>query len=209
MGQKTPSAEYKRQRKALGDAYKDASDVVNDILYSRAAQEITLSFGGVFYDGGSLRKLALLIANQKVLALIVGNTTDLPSGSEAKYLQDIDAILLRHQPTDAYTKSAVIHECVHAIMDMNKVDITNAANEKYAYIFQALYLRNLNFTGTIIGAGGTRDLKFPPAAFNIADRIRSNRYVSLDDVTHLEATLQSNSEYENLEGKSPNDGIRK
>jgi hypothetical protein len=209
MGQKTPDAEYKRLRKALADTYEDAGEAVNDILYSREAQEITLSFGGVFYDGGSLRKLALLIANQKVLAFVVGNTTDLPSGSEAKYLQDIDAILLRHQPTDAYTKSAVIHECVHAINDMNKLDITNAANEKYAYIFQALYLRKLNFTGTIIGAGGTRDLKFPPAAFNIADRIRNNRYVSLDDVTHLEATLQSNTEYKNLKAKSPDDGIRK
>jgi len=209
MGQKTPDAEYKSQRKALADAYEDAGEVVNDILYSREAQEITLSFGGVFYDGGSLRRLALLIANQKVLAFVVGNTADLPSGSEAKYLQDIDAILLRHQPTDAYTKSAVIHECIHAINDMNKLDITNAANEKYAYIFQALYLRKLNFTGAIIGAGGTRDLKFPPAAFNIADRIRSNRYVSLDDVTHLEATLQSNTEYKNLKAKSPDDGIRK
>ena len=209
MGQKTPNAEYKRQRKALADAYEDAGEAVNDILYSREAQEITLSFGGAFYDGGSLRKLALLIANQKVLAFVVGNTTDLPAGSEAKYLQDIDVILLRHQPSDAYTKSAVIHECIHAINDMNKLDVTNAANEKYAYIFQALYLRKLNFTGTIVGAGGTRDLKFPPAAFNIADRIRGNGYVSLDDVTHLEATLQSNTEYKNLKAKSPDDGIRK
>jgi hypothetical protein len=209
MGQKTPDTGYKRQRKALADTYEDAGEVVNDILYSREAQEITLSFGGVFYDGSSLRKLALLIANQKILVFIVGNTTDLPVGSEAKYLQDIDAILLRHQPADAYTKSAVIHECIHAINDMNKLDIMNADNEKYAYIFQALYLRKLNFTGTIIGAGGTRDLKFPPAAFNIADSIRNNRYVSLDDVTHLEATLQSNTEYKNLKAKSPDDGIRR
>ncbi|MEO7206418.1 MAG: hypothetical protein ABI356_12355 [Steroidobacteraceae bacterium] len=209
MGKKTPDAEYKRQRKALADTYEDASEAVNAILFSREAQEITLSFGGVLYDGGSLRKLSLLIANQRVLAFVVGNTTDLPPGSEAKYLQDIDAILLRHQPTDAYTKSAVIHECIHAINDMNKLDITSADNEKYAYIFQALYLRNLNFAGNIIGAGGTRDIRFPPAAFNIADSIRNRRSVSLDDVTHLQATLQSNIEYKNIKAKSPDDGIRK
>lgn len=209
MGKKTPGAEYKRLRKALADTYDDASEAVNAILFSREAQEITLSFGGVLYDGGSLRKLSLLIANQKVLAFVVGNSTDLPPGSEAKYLQDIDAILLRNQPTDAYTKSAVIHECIHAINDMNKLDITNADNEKYAYIFQALYLRNLRYSGNIIGAGGTRDIRFPPAAFNIADSIRNKRYVSLDDVTHLEATLQSNTEYKNLKSKSPDDGIRK
>jgi hypothetical protein len=209
MGQKNPDADYKRLRKALADNYQDASEAVNKILFSREAQGIVLSFGGVLYDGASLRKLALLIANEKVLAFIVGNTTDLPPGSEAKYLQDIDAILLRHQPTDAYSQSAVIHECIHAINDMNKLDITNADNEKFAYIFQALYLRALNLTGNIIGAGGTRDVKFPPAAFNIADSIRNQRYVSLDDVTHLEATLQSNTQYKNLKAKSRDDGIRK
>lgn len=209
MGQKNPDADYKRLRKALADNYQDASEAVNKILFSREAQGIVLSFGGVLYDGASLRKLALLIANEKVLAFIVGNTTDLPPGSEAKYLQDIDAILLRHQPTDAYSQSAVIHECIHAINDMNRLDITNADNEKFAYIFQALYLRALNLTGNIIGAGGTRDVKFPPAAFNIADSIRNQRYVSLDDVTHLEATLQSNTQYKNLKAKSRDDGIRK
>lgn len=209
MGKKTSDVEYKRQRKALTDTYDDASEAVNDILYSREARDVTLRFGGVSYDAGSLRKLGESIANQKVLAVIVGNSTDLPAGSEAKYMQDIDSILLRRKPTDAYAKSAVIHECIHAIMDMDKVDITNAANEKYAYIFQALYLRNLNVKGTIILAGGTQDVRFPPAAFNIADSIRNQRYVSLDDVTHLEATLASNPNYQNLQDKSPNDGVRK
>ena len=208
MTKKISDADYKKQRKALKDTYQDASEVVGNILYSREAQDTSLRFGGVFYDGSALRKLAVLIANEKVLAFIVGNTADLPAGSEAKYLQDIDAILLRHQPTDAYGKSAVIHECIHAIMDMDKRDITNATNEKYAFIFQALYLRRLNVTGTIIGAGGTQDLKFPPAAFIVADKIRNDQAVLLDDVMHLEATLKSNADYGNLEAKSPDDGIR-
>ena len=164
-------AEYKRLRKALTDKYEDASEAVIDILFSREAQDITLNFEGRLYNGGSLRKLALLIANQKVLAFIVGNTTDLPTGLEAKYMEDIDSILLRNRPTDMYAKSAVIHECIHAINDDAKRDLTNAINEKHAFIFQAMYLRKLHFTGKVILAGGTRDIRFPPAAFDIADRM--------------------------------------
>ena len=203
-------AEYKRLRKVLTDTYEDASEAVSDLLYSREAQGITLNFEGRLYNGGSLRKLALLIANQKVLAFIVGNTADLPRETEAKYLQDIDSILLRHHPTDMYTKSAVIHECIHAINDADKRDMTNAINEKHAFIFQALYLRKLQFTGKIILAGGTRDIRFPPSAFDIADRMMAGSAVSLTDVIHLEETLQSNTDYSSSLGKkSPNDGVRK
>jgi hypothetical protein len=203
-------AEYKRLRKAFADRYADASDAVNEILYSREAQDITLNFEGRLYNGKSLRDLALLIANQKVLAFIVGNTTDIPIGSEAKYHQDLDTILLRHQPTDAYTKSAVIHECIHAINDVHKRKMTNAINEKHAYIFQALYLRKLHFAGKIVLAGGTQDIRFPPAAFDVADSMTNGRSVSLADVMHLEGTLQANTEYaSSLAKKSPNDGIRK
>ena len=203
-------AEYKELRKALTDTYGDASEAVNDILYSREAQEITLNFEGRLYNGRSLRKLALLIANRKILAVIVGNSTDLPRGTEAKYLQSIDSILLRHQPTDAYSKSAVIHECIHAINDANNRHMTSAIDEKHAFIFQALYLRKLHFTGKIILAGGTRDVRFPPAAFDIADSMIAGRATSLTDVTHLEETLQSNPDYSSsLAKKSPNDGVRK
>ncbi|HEY0747602.1 MAG TPA: hypothetical protein VGD63_12940, partial [Steroidobacteraceae bacterium] len=134
---------------------------------------------------------------------------DISSGSEAEYLQDIDTILLRHRPTDPYSKSAVLHECIHAINDMNKRDITNANNEKHAYIFQALYLRKLKPTGDIILAGTTQDRRIPPVAFEIADRIREHRYVSLGSVMQLETALRSNTEYAKLSAKSPNDGIRK
>lgn len=209
MVQKKSHAEYDRERNALAAAYEDASESVCDLLYSHAAQDVTLALNGALYNGASLRKLALLIANKKILSFIDPAGADISPGSEAEYLQDIDTILLRHQPTDPYTKSAVLHECIHAINDMNRLDITNANNEKHAYIFQALYLRKLNFTGNIILAGTTQDLRFPPAAFDIADRIRENRYVSLDSVMQLEATLRSNTEYAKLAAKSPNDGIRK
>jgi hypothetical protein len=210
MVKKKSQAEYAKERNNLAAAYEDAGELVIALLYSREAQEITVSFNAVLYNGASLRKLALLIANEKVLAFIVGNTSDISAESEAEYQQDIDTLLLRHRPTDPYSKSAVLHECIHAINDMNELDITNPDNEKYAYIYQALYLRKLNFTGNIIGAGGTRDLKFPPAAFNIADSIGNNRHISLGDVTHLEATLQSNTEYQRTrKSKSPNDGVRR
>jgi hypothetical protein len=203
-------AEYKRLRQALAAKYADASEAVSEILYSREAQAVTLNYEGRLYNGKSLRDLALLIANQKVLAFIVGNTTDIPKGSEAKYHQDLDTILLRRQPTDAYTKSAVIHECIHAINDDQERDMTNAINEKHAFIFQALYLRNLHVTGKTLLAGGTRDIIFPPAAFDVADSIMSGKAVSLSDVVHLEQTLQANSEYASiLAKKSPNDGIRR
>jgi hypothetical protein len=203
-------AEYKRLRQALAAKYADAGEAVSEILYSPEAQAITLNFEGRVYNGKSLRDLALLIANQKVLAFIVGNTTDLPIGSEAKYHQDLDTILLRSQPTDAYSKSAVIHECIHAINDSKSRKMTNAINEKHAFIFQALYLRKLHVAGKILHAGGTRDIKFPPAAFDVADSMMSGRAVSLSDVVHLEQTLQANSEYaSSLAKKSPNDGIRK
>lgn len=203
-------AEYKRLRQALAAKYADAGEAVSDILYSPEAQSITLNFEGRLYNGKSLRDLALLIANQKVLAFIVGNTTDLPIGSEAKYHQDLDTILLRRQPTDAYAKSAVIHECIHAINDDKKRDMTNAINEKHAFIFQALYLRKLHVAGKILLAGGTQDIKFPPAAFDVADSMMSGRAVSLSDVVHLEETLQATSEYaSSLAKKSPNDGVRK
>lgn len=211
MGKKKSHAEYVKERKALAAAYQDAGEIVTDILYSREAQDITLSLKGAHYDGASLRQLALLISNKKVLAFIVGNTKDLSAGSEAEYMQDIDTILLRNRPTSAYTKSAVIHECIHAINDMRKQDIENAANEKHAFIFQALYLRNLHVAGNIINAGGTQDIKFPPAAFKIADSLREGRSVSLDDVVHLEAALTGNTEYAThgkLAAKSPNDGVR-
>ncbi len=71
-------------------------------------------------------------------------TIDLPS--DAAYYRDKDIMVIRAKGNDIYHQAIIVHECVHAMLDMfgakgKPLTVTTASSESMAYIAQCVYAR--------------------------------------------------------------------
>lgn len=69
---------------------------------------------------------------------------DLPD--DAAYFRDLDVMVVKASGSDIYHEAIVVHECVHAALDMmgengSPLRVSTALSEAAAYIAQAVYAR--------------------------------------------------------------------
>lgn len=69
---------------------------------------------------------------------------DLPD--DAAYFRDLDIMVVKAASRDIYYEAIVVHECVHAALDMfgangSPLKVSTAMSESVAYIAQAVYAR--------------------------------------------------------------------
>ena len=63
-------------------------------------------------------------------------------GKVSKYIPQKDTLITRESspPLDENVRSNLLHECTHAVSDINKCDVTRMTDEAAAYIAQITYL---------------------------------------------------------------------
>jgi len=84
-------------------------------------------------------------AYQKIFDLIQGEQILVQEGTdpnEADYDPKTDTLVTQNanSPADLLNRSMLVHECTHAIKDMNQVTIMSLSNEAAAYLAQGTYI---------------------------------------------------------------------
>lgn len=109
------------------------------LLNSKFVQDINLKLGGLIINGAEFRKVANHIANGDIKVYL--EPTLLYS---AEYRPEEDELAIQDgEVSEVLARSYWVHECTHAIVDMDKAQVTRQlANEAAAYLAQAIYLNN-------------------------------------------------------------------
>src|SRR5687767_6409530 len=97
---------------------------------------MNFSVDSVQVNGEAYQKIWQLIDDEQIL-VVAGNDP-----GEAHYNAKTDTIMTQKSepPLDLFNRSVLIHECTHAIADMQFANITWLTNEATARIAQATYL---------------------------------------------------------------------
>jgi len=121
---------------------KELAARIVDVLSGESVKKIDFYFGayvgGLHISGAELGKVACLIDKGHIKVFRDPNATD-----QIAYDASTDELTIRDQPdfTDPEFRSGMVHEAVHALVDMVKASKTRRlANEAAAYLAQALYL---------------------------------------------------------------------
>lgn len=111
-------------------------DDVRLALSDPVLQRMDFWVDSVHVRGEAYTKIADLIEDEQIL--VVPGTD--PNHSE--YFFESDTIMTQKAspPADLINRSAMIHECTHAIADMERATVTHLSNEAAARIAQATYL---------------------------------------------------------------------
>jgi outer membrane protein OmpA-like peptidoglycan-associated protein len=162
---------------------------------------------GAHIRGEAFRKIFEFVRDDQILVV----TGDDPG--QASYQSDTDTLTtqLADSPADLFNRSILVHECAHALVDMEFVKMTSKANECAAYLTQAVYLL-LNTSRPTIPAGyGVVDAAIRLARqFGLDKEPGSRRYISYDEVIPLVRRLDEHPAYHAKHARiSASDGISK
>lgn len=162
---------------------------------------------GAHIRGEAFRKIFEYVRDDQILVV----TGDDPG--QASYQADTDTLTtqLADSPADLFNRSMLVHECAHALVDMEFVKMTSKANECAAYLTQAVYLL-LNTSRPTIPAGyGVVDAAIRLAKqFGLDKEPGARRYISYEEVIPLVKRLDEHPAYHAKHARiSASDGISK
>lgn len=147
---------------------------------------------GLHVRGEAYRKIFELIRDDQIL-VVTGDTEGL-----ATYRSDIDTITTQKadSPPDLFNRSILVHECTHAIKDMEYVQMTAKANESAAYLAQAVYLLLSDPNPTLPAGWGVVKMAIGLAKqFGLDSDPGSGRRISYDDIVPLVRRLDEHPGY--------------
>lgn len=111
--------------------------LVVDALSHFAANSINFRRGPFTIDSRNLNKIANYVIDGRIRIY----QDDGKQHGTAYYLPKINSIVLAKGGfADAVGKSALVHECVHALMDKEKFTMTVGISESIAFVAQTIYL---------------------------------------------------------------------
>ena len=155
--------------------------------------------------GEAYTKIFDLIKHEQIL-LVEGTNPN-----RAEYHPDTDTLVMQNvdPPPDLFNRSMLIHECTHAIKDMEHVTISQMGNEAAAYLAQGTYLL-LSNRNPPIGPGW----EVVELAVRIARELKldtepgiQRRIDSFYDLSELVKRIRRNPAYRSEHGLSTADGI--
>ena len=139
-------------------------------------QRIDFFVESLHVRGAAYQTISDLIKGEQIL--VVEGTN--PNG--ARYIPQTDTLETQNvkPPADLLNRSLLIHECTHAIKDMERVTITALSNEAAAYLAQGTYLLLSN-----------PNQSFPPGWGHVEVAFRLARKFELDKASGIENTYRT------------------
>lgn len=116
---------------------------VSQLLRSTAVQKINFMFGAVIVSGSRMLELARAIENFEVVVYQDTKCKKVPSPFDGYYSGNDDAIYLGFKDLASMdNRMLLVHECVHAINDMNgSAGLSQLDDECAGYVACAQYYR--------------------------------------------------------------------
>ncbi len=115
-----------------------------EILTESAASRINFSLGGLHVNGAGLARIAEALRQKGIR---VYRYRQLPADVTAEYKIHENALLVREYSRALFSsissKAVIVHECVHALIDLSRATATtHLTGEAAAYLAQVLYRLN-------------------------------------------------------------------
>ena len=164
---------------------------------------------GYHFHGSDLNKIREYVAEGRV------RVSHRPSNSaEGVYYPGYDALHLKSKEVKGVGEAAlIVHECTHAVMDMNYASLTVQQSEAIAYVVQCVIAEH---HGMVLYSGrhtddsiGHEDGKFVVGA-EIAEHLhRGNHTVSKSRQNRMLKALKEDPHYGHKSGRPCYDGIPK
>ena len=154
--------------------------------------KMDFSVDGLHIRGEAYRKIFELIRDDQIL-VVTGDNEGL-----ASYNADTDTITTQkaNSPPDLFNKSILVHECTHAIKDMEYVKMTAKANESAAYLAQAVFLLLHDPNPTIPAGYGVVKMAIRLAKqFKLDSDPGSRLRISYDEIVPLVKRLDEHPGY--------------
>jgi len=168
-------------------------------------QKIDFFLDSMHVRGAAYQKIFDLIRDEQILVK-VGKNPD-----RATYYPKTDTIETQEasSPPDLFNRSVLVHECTHAIKDMEHVTITSLGNEAAAYLAQAVYLLLSNAQPQIPAGYGQVELAIKLAKqFGLDTSPGTGIRLKYDDIIELVRRLNKSSAYHQEQSRlSIADGI--
>jgi hypothetical protein len=187
-----------------------AKQAVLTVLRDRVASNLHFQIGSLELKTGDLLAVAQAIEEGRIQVI------HRPSGGHmAAYWTDDRFVIPFGQLPPVGSRALIVHEAVHAAMDMRRVPLTMEQSEGLAYIAQALYLHHngLDIAHSVVQPGfHVNAVNFVAwtgifgNASDIAKAVASSTSVSNWDLFLLAASLRLAPTYQNQPAPN-NDGV--
>ena len=139
-----------------------AEDHFADIISEQAAFRISFALGGLSITGSGLARVAQALRQRRIQ---VYRHRGLPAGVDAQYNVGRNALLVREYRRALFSsissRAVTVHECVHALIDLNRATATTALSGEAA---------GLPGTGLVPGESGR-----PPSPMGAGESDDSHR----------------------------------
>jgi hypothetical protein len=203
--------QYNGVRQTFASVSIDVSSQVLEVVRRSYRLGLDLRWEHLHFNVNSLHKVAHLIENGAILTLHTANPSQVLSQfrlatDEALYLHTADVLLVGSRHLHApYPRSMILHELVHARLDMKGKPARDLTSEELALIYQFMYLRKANFQPP-------NNDRLGAALFKVADSFLAGSRPSSADVSSLHNLVRSHPTYARQFQLSRNvrayDGIR-
>jgi hypothetical protein len=112
-----------------------------EIITDTGARRINFQLGGLSVTASGLARVAQALRGRRIT---VYRYAGLPDDVTAEYKVERNALLVRAYSPDLFrsisSRAAIVHECVHALIDLNRATATtHLTGEAAAYLAQGLY----------------------------------------------------------------------
>lgn len=166
----------------------DVLFAVGDVVLSK----MDFKVDGAHIRGEAYRKVFEHVRDEQIL-VVSGDDPGL-----ATYRPDTDTITTQKadSPPDLFGRSVLVHECTHALIDMEYVNMTTKGNEAAAYLAQAVYLLLNNSKPTIPNGYGVVHAAIKLARqFGLDTNPGSRRNITYEEVIPLVRRLNEHPGY--------------
>jgi hypothetical protein len=148
----------------------DLKNRVAAVLKEPAVQRIRFQIGGLPVNSSRLDRVADKIRSEEIHVYIWEKLKN-----PAEYVPVRDSILLRDADvfSDSYGKSMIVHEAVHAMIDMNEAKATTLfSSEVAAYLAQVIY--------DLVASRGNSKFRFKALIMNPDGRVARESLALID-----------------------------
>jgi hypothetical protein len=171
----------------------------------RKIDQIDFTLDGITIDAAGLREVGQLMLQGRI-TVDVGNTGHMLSAAYTPHLNTMKIAASNRPPNDLW-RAGIVHESVHALIDLRRVSTTVLNDETAAYLAEAVYIR----------AGGIAITPSDPKValiFNTARRVveahkmhyQNGSSLSSKDCGDLQAAILAHPAYASVD-QQPTSGL--
>jgi hypothetical protein len=167
--------------------------MVLDTLDRPAIRQFAFGFANLYINALLFEEVKNAIKNDKITVTHSSKMSSL----DAKYVYKKNKLVLGFKKTGGNTdrEALIVHECVHALLDIQMKLVSVQQSEAAAYIAQCLYYYYRNEEAFQGGAEATFGDPLLQAAWGVSAKCRKNSSVKDADLQPLYAAISTHSKY--------------